>query len=118
MSVANDIMRGLKEANIFELFKDTPIERIKQIAEAESEGRIVVLERHRIANGSNAYAIWYGSNDKVVKGKVTHALKPYRMFFYSEEMAFPFNNGSIGEEVFFTESDALAKLEKYQRSNR
>ena len=102
----------------FEDSYGVPFKRVRELAEAEAEGRIVVLERHRIANGSNAYAIWYGSNDKVVKGKVTHALKPYRMFFYSEEMAFPFNNGSIGEEVFFTESDARAKLEKYKKENR
>ena len=43
MSVAQDIIQGLKEANIFELFKDTPIERVQQIAKAESEKRLLVL---------------------------------------------------------------------------
>ena len=43
MSVAQDIIHGLKEANIFELFKDTPIERVQQIAKAESEKKLLVL---------------------------------------------------------------------------
>lgn len=42
MSVAQDIMRGLREANIFELFKNTPIERVQQIANAESEKRLLI----------------------------------------------------------------------------
>ena len=43
MSVAQDIIQGLKEANIFELFKDVPIERIQQIAKAENEKKLLVL---------------------------------------------------------------------------
>lgn len=42
MSVAQDIMQGLKEANIFDLFRNTPIERVKQIAKAESENRLLI----------------------------------------------------------------------------
>ena len=42
MSVAQDIIQGLKEANVFELFKDTPIERVQQIAKAESEKRLFI----------------------------------------------------------------------------
>ena len=43
MSVAQDIIQGLREAHIFELFKDTPIERVQQIAKAENEKKLLVL---------------------------------------------------------------------------
>ena len=42
MSVAQDIIQGLKEENIFEFFKHTPIERVQQIAKAESENRLLI----------------------------------------------------------------------------
>ncbi len=43
MSDNNGIMQGMKEAAIFAMFKDISIERIIELAEAEREGRVVVL---------------------------------------------------------------------------
>ena len=43
MSENNGIMQGMKEAAIFAMFKDVSIERIIELAEAEREGRVVVL---------------------------------------------------------------------------
>lgn len=43
MSDDNGIMQGMKEAAIFAMFKDVSIERIIELAEAERDGRVVVL---------------------------------------------------------------------------
>ena len=43
MSDDNGIMQGMKEAAIFAMFKDVSIERIIELADAEREGRVVVL---------------------------------------------------------------------------
>ena len=86
---------------------------LKRIAKARQDGRVVILQEHRIADGAEA---WTVSGGKIVRGEVHHHINPYRMYFHTKDMGFPFNNESIGIEVFASEVEARNEIKKWSEN--
>lgn len=83
---------------------------LKRIALARKDGRLVILQEHKIADGADAWTI---SDGKIIRGEVHHCVNPYRMYFYTKELGFPFNNENIGINVFTSEADARNEIKKW-----
>ena len=83
---------------------------LREIAKARQDGRVVILQEHRIPDGEDAWTI---SGGKIVQGEVHHHVNPYRMYFHTNDLGFPFNNESIGIEVFASEVEAKNEIKKW-----
>ena len=83
---------------------------LKRIASARKDGRLVILQEHKIADGAVAWTI---SDGKIIRGEVHHRKDPYRMYFHTNELGFPFSNENIGIDVFVSESDARNEIKKW-----
>ena len=85
---------------------------LQRIASARKDGRLVILQEHKIADGADAWTI---SDGKIIRGEVHHLANPYRMYFHTNDLGFPFNNESIGIDVFVSEADARNEIKKVKR---
>ena len=85
---------------------------LREVSKARQDGRVVILREHNIADGADAWTI---SGGKIVRGEVHHHVNPYRMYFHANELGFPFNNESIGIDVFASEADARNEIKKIKR---
>lgn len=82
-------------------------DRYGELATAEAEGRLVVLEKHKIEEGRTVWAL--DLRRKIIyEGTVSYCDDFYSMHFDSPEWSFPFGNGHIGSYVFLSLEEAEA----------
>lgn len=87
------------------LDKLAELERYKR---DEADGRLVVLERHKIKDGST---VWTVHNGEIQQGNVHWCTDEFVMFFRNLTREFSFYNKDIGKTVFLTPEAAQAELE-------
>lgn len=82
-------------------------DRYGELATAEAEGRLVVLERHKIEEGRTVWAL--DRRRKIIyEGTVSYCDDFYSMHFDNPRWSFPFGNGHIGSYVFLSLEEAAA----------
>lgn len=82
-------------------------DRYGELVAAEEDGRLIVLEKHKIEEGRTVWAL--DLRRKIIyEGTVSYCDDFYSMHFDSPEWSFPFGNGHIGSYVFLSLEEAEA----------
>ena len=82
-------------------------DRYGELAAAEADGRLIVLDKHKIEEGSTVWAL--DRRHRIIfEGTVSYCSEFYSMHFDSPKWSFPFGNGHIGSYVFLSLDEAEA----------
>ena len=85
-------------------------DRLREVLLADSQGRLIVLDKHKIEEGRTVWAL--DRRHRIIfEGTVSYCTEFYSMHFDSPKWSFPFGNGHIGSYVFLSLDEAEAARE-------